>query len=61
VFVDPMTLRLDGMRVVPRAIRDQFDRLRAQLDTELDSIALPATPNVTTEAPETETFYEEPP
>jgi murein DD-endopeptidase MepM/ murein hydrolase activator NlpD len=61
VFIDPMTLRLDGVRVVPRPRRDQFDRLRAELDAELDSIALPAPVGATTEAPETETFYEEPP
>jgi len=61
VFIDPMTLRLDGVRVVPRARRDQFDRLRAELDAELDSIALPAPTGAATEAPETETFYEEPP
>jgi murein DD-endopeptidase MepM/ murein hydrolase activator NlpD len=61
VFVDPLTLRLDGVRVVPRARRDQFDRLRAELDPELDSIALPAPSSVATEAPETDTFYEEPP
>jgi murein DD-endopeptidase MepM/ murein hydrolase activator NlpD len=60
-FVDPMTLRMDGMRVVPRTHRDQFDRLRADLDTELDSIALPTPPSVSTDAPEAETFYEEPP
>lgn len=61
VFIDPMTLRLDGVRVVPRARRDAFDRLRAELDGELDSIALPTPPSTATEAPETEIFYEEPP
>jgi murein DD-endopeptidase MepM/ murein hydrolase activator NlpD len=61
VFIDPMTLRLDGVRVVPRARRDQFDRLRAELDSELDAIALPAPQGAPVEAPETETFYEEPP
>ncbi|HEY8040230.1 MAG TPA: M23 family metallopeptidase [Polyangiaceae bacterium] len=42
VFIDPMTLRLDGVRVVPRGKRDEFDRLRAELDAELDAIPLPA-------------------
>ena len=37
VFVDPMTLRLDSVRVIPRSKRDEFDRLRAELDAELDS------------------------
>jgi murein DD-endopeptidase MepM/ murein hydrolase activator NlpD len=61
VFVDPMTFRLDGVRVVPRALRDDFDRLRAQLDAELDGIPLPAPSAVTAEqSAEPETFYEEP-
>ncbi|HEX8791826.1 MAG TPA: M23 family metallopeptidase [Polyangiaceae bacterium] len=64
VFVDPMTLRLDGVRVVPRGKRDEFDRLRAALDEELDSIALPTAAPGTSEPPkpegEGESFYEEP-
>ncbi|HEY1692592.1 MAG TPA: peptidoglycan DD-metalloendopeptidase family protein [Polyangiaceae bacterium] len=67
VFVDPLTLRLDGVRVIPRSKREEFDRARAQLDAELDAIPLPAqgaagaagaaaAPDV--EPPET--FYEEP-
>jgi murein DD-endopeptidase MepM/ murein hydrolase activator NlpD len=62
VFIDPMTLRLDGMHVVPRSKRDEFDRLRAALDAELDSIPLPA-PGAPAGGPaesEVETFYEEP-
>jgi hypothetical protein len=60
-----MTLRLDGMRVVPHGKRDEFDRLRGALDEELDSIALPtASPSTTSEPPkpegENESFYEEP-
>jgi murein DD-endopeptidase MepM/ murein hydrolase activator NlpD len=61
IFVDPMTLRLDGMRVIPRALRDNFDQKRAELDTQLDGIALPAEGNVQPpESNEQETFYEEP-
>jgi murein DD-endopeptidase MepM/ murein hydrolase activator NlpD len=62
VFVDPMTFRLDGSRVVPRNQRDEFDRRRAALDADLDGIPLPAPSVVGTEAPPTEpeTFYEEP-
>ena len=41
VFVDPMTLRLDSVRVVPKALRDEFDRRRAVWDKELDGIPLP--------------------
>ncbi len=61
VFIDPMTLRLDGVRVVPRSRRDEFDRLRGGLDAELDAIPLPAPAGVPAEPPETETFYEEAP
>ncbi len=61
IFVDPMTFRLDGVRVIPRASRDEFDRRRAQLDSDLDGIPLPAPSVVATEpASEPETFYEEP-
>jgi murein DD-endopeptidase MepM/ murein hydrolase activator NlpD len=59
VFIDPLTLRLDGVRVVPRARRDEFDRLRADLDAELDSIALPAPAGAPSGEAETEVFYEE--
>lgn len=61
VFIDPLTLRLDGVRVVPRSRRDEFDRTRAEMDGELDAIALPVPPTPPAEAPEAETFYEEPP
>jgi hypothetical protein len=60
VFVDPMTLRLDGMRVLPKNLRDDFDRRRAELDTELDSIALPASQGGAVEVSEPDTIFEEP-
>jgi murein DD-endopeptidase MepM/ murein hydrolase activator NlpD len=66
VFIDPMTLRLDGVRVVPRGKRDEFDRLRATLDAELDTIPLPLAGGTAAggspgEAVEpADTFYEEP-
>ena len=68
-FIDPMTLRLDGIRLVPRARRAEFDHLRSDLDAELDGIPLPAqaagTPPGETAAQgsggasDSETFYEE--
>lgn len=62
VFIDPMTLRLDGVRVVPRGRREEFDRLRATLDGELDSIPLPAPGAPTPPEPaDGETFFEEVP
>jgi len=62
VFIDPMTLRLDGVRVVPRGKRDEFERTRTALDGELDSIPIPA-PGAASPPAETEpadTFFEEP-
>jgi murein DD-endopeptidase MepM/ murein hydrolase activator NlpD len=60
VFVDPLTLRLDGVRVVPHALREEFDRRRLRLDAELDEIPLPAPGSPPAEVNEPETFYEEP-
>lgn len=61
IVIDPMTLRLDGMRVVPRGSRDEFDRQRGELDAELDGVALPASTGVLQETPEPgDSFYEEP-
>jgi murein DD-endopeptidase MepM/ murein hydrolase activator NlpD len=61
VLIDPMTLRLDGVRVVPRALRDDFDRQRSELDTELDGVALPASNGAPIDVSEPpDTFYEEP-
>ncbi len=60
VFVDPMTLRLDGMRVVPRALREDFERRRIELDKELDGVPLPAPGGTAASVTEPETFYEEP-
>jgi murein DD-endopeptidase MepM/ murein hydrolase activator NlpD len=61
LVIDPMTLRLDGSRVVPRGSRDEFERQRAELDSELDGVALPASNGVPVETPEPgDSFYEEP-
>jgi murein DD-endopeptidase MepM/ murein hydrolase activator NlpD len=62
VFVDPMTLRLDSVRVVPRSRREEFDRLRSVLDSELDSIPLPAVEGAATSPPpdNQDTIFEEP-
>ena len=61
IVIDPMTLRLDGVRVVPRGSRDEFDRTRADLDAQLDGVALPASRAYMAETPEPgDTFYEEP-
>jgi len=60
IFIDPMTLRLDGVRVVPRSMRDEFDRRRASLDAELDGVPLPAAGAAAPDVAEPDNFYEEP-
>jgi hypothetical protein len=60
VFVDPLTLRLDGVRVVARAQREDFDQRRVRLDAELDEIPLPSAGSVAADVNDQETFYEEP-
>jgi murein DD-endopeptidase MepM/ murein hydrolase activator NlpD len=42
IFIDPMTLRLDGERVLPKPERADFDEQRAALDRALDAVAMPA-------------------
>jgi murein DD-endopeptidase MepM/ murein hydrolase activator NlpD len=43
VFLDPLSLKLDGVRVVPLHDRGEFASVRAETDLALDAIA-PATP-----------------
>ena len=44
VFLDPLNLKMDGVRVVPADQRDAFDQARGVLDGELDGIPLPSAP-----------------
>jgi murein DD-endopeptidase MepM/ murein hydrolase activator NlpD len=60
VFIDPLSLRLDGFHTVPRSRRDEFDRRRAELDVELDGIALAPLVGSAPEAAEGEVIYEVP-
>ena len=41
-FIDPLSLRLDGVRVLPPSQRDEFARRREELDVALEAIVLPA-------------------
>jgi murein DD-endopeptidase MepM/ murein hydrolase activator NlpD len=50
-FIDPETLNLDGLRVLPASERDAFQQLRTRYDGELDAIALPAPPPPTAAFP----------
>jgi murein DD-endopeptidase MepM/ murein hydrolase activator NlpD len=43
-WIDPLSLKLDGERVISKEHREEFDKLRAELDAVLDGIALPAAP-----------------
>ncbi len=43
-FLDPLALKLDGVRVVPLSERGEFERMRADLDIALDGIPLPSQP-----------------
>jgi murein DD-endopeptidase MepM/ murein hydrolase activator NlpD len=40
-FIDPLALKLDGVRVVPLGDRAEFERQRAELDLALDEVPLP--------------------
>lgn len=40
-WIDPLSLKLDGDRLVSSSVRDEFDKTRARLDAELDAIQLP--------------------
>lgn len=48
-FIDPESLHLDGMRVLPPSHRAEFAQVREKYDPILDSIALPALPALPSE------------
>jgi murein DD-endopeptidase MepM/ murein hydrolase activator NlpD len=55
VFIDPLALKLDGDRVLPRSERAEFEDQRTALDKLLEAIPLPPAPEVAhTKEPETE-------
>jgi murein DD-endopeptidase MepM/ murein hydrolase activator NlpD len=51
VFIDPLSLKLDGDRVLPRSARMELEEERGPLDKMLDAIALPAAPVETVPRP----------
>ncbi len=51
VFIDPLSMKLDGVRVVPPKLRTDFEAKRAALDGELESIPLPDAPAGVASAP----------
>lgn len=42
VYIDPLGLKMDGVRVLPPSDRDAFARIRADLDAAIDGVALPS-------------------
>lgn len=42
VFIDPLSMKMDGVRVLPPADRDAFAKRRAEVDQLIDGIALPS-------------------
>jgi murein DD-endopeptidase MepM/ murein hydrolase activator NlpD len=46
VFIDPLALKLDGDRVLPKSERAGFDEQRVALDKLLDAIPLPPAPEI---------------
>jgi murein DD-endopeptidase MepM/ murein hydrolase activator NlpD len=52
VFLDPLSLKLDGVRVVPPRDREAFDARRTELDALIDAVTLPArVPSGSTDGP----------
>jgi murein DD-endopeptidase MepM/ murein hydrolase activator NlpD len=41
-YLDPLALKLDGVRVVPTPYREEFTKTRAEMDAALDAILMPA-------------------
>lgn len=50
-WIDPMSLKLDGERMISKEAREVYDRLRAELDPVLDAIGLPEAPPPEAAAP----------
>jgi murein DD-endopeptidase MepM/ murein hydrolase activator NlpD len=58
MFIDPMSMKLDGVHVLPPKEKEDFDDYKGEMDSALDAIALPdATADTTTPEP-TEEFGE---
>jgi murein DD-endopeptidase MepM/ murein hydrolase activator NlpD len=60
VFIDPLTLKLDGDRVLPKSERAAFEDQRTALDKLVDAIPLPPAPEIARAKPEAETEDLEP-
>lgn len=59
VFIDPQSLKMDGVRVLPPADREAFARRRAELDSVIDGVALPSAADVPDEPEDKDEVQEE--
>ncbi len=57
VFLNPLSMKLDGVRIVPPRLRPEFDALKHSIDAEVDAIGAQAPEHETigAQAPEHET------
>ncbi len=58
-FLDPLSLRLDGMKTLGAEYRDAFDKARTELDRTLDGILLPDAPESASAASSDDIIYDE--
>lgn len=56
-FIDPLGLKMDGVRVLPQADRDAFAKRRGDLDQIIDGVAVPSAADVPDE-PEDKDLHE---
>lgn len=59
VFIDPQSLKMDGVRVLPPADRDAFQKRRQELDAVIDGVALPSAADVPDEPEDKDEVHEE--
>lgn len=53
-FIDPLGIKMDGVRTLPHSDREAFAKHRADLDSALDAITLPALDGAAAAAPDDE-------
>jgi murein DD-endopeptidase MepM/ murein hydrolase activator NlpD len=64
IFLDPLSLKMDAVRVLPAKDKDAFDLVKKEMDGALDAIALPAAPEGAGAAKDEkvdDTIFDEPP
>lgn len=58
-FIDPLSMKMDGVRVLPPADRDAFAKRRAEVDQQIDGIALPSVLDTPDQADENQDLHAE--